>query len=413
MPNPRLLKKEPLPDFDKYTVDFDASDRPQCFHLFWKDVEVATIRLEYDANGYLNKVIREGTRKQQYVSLKDLTSLPFFALVTKIPMIDVAKIDHQWIKGVELIDPTMEACLPISVENDAIAYDAANDRFKIDLEKISATDTLTVEAMDLDIRALVSTTDSVEVKQATAANLKATVQATDLDIRSLTTADRVETCPDSDTADIGDGTNNLVRVPIDASVRIMNQIVYPKMFNGTTWDRIRGTIAGGLLVTVKSITDALPAGSNAIGKLAANNGVDIGDVDVKSIAAGDNNIGNVDVVTLPTIAQSTKHDSKTYKTAVFDGSASNNLVPAVSEKVIKLHALTIQAQGTVVVNLKNGSGGSSLMEWSFQAREGAVIPMTNAPAYWAITSVNTALYVTLSAAVTVTITAIYSDDDTS
>ena len=37
--------------------------------------------------------------------------------------------------------------------------------------------------------------------------------------------------------------------------------------------------------------------------------------------------------------------------------------------------------------------------------------MADAPAYWAITSVNTALYVTLSAAVVVTITAVYSDDD--
>lgn len=38
---------------------------------------------------------------------------------------------------------------------------------------------------------------------------------------------------------------------------------------------------------------ALPSGTNAIGKLAANSGVDIGDVDVTSIAAGTNAIGNV------------------------------------------------------------------------------------------------------------------------
>ena len=110
---------------------------------------------------------------------------------------------------------------------------------------------------------------------------------------------------------------------------------------------------------------------------------------------------------------STKHDTKVYKTAVFDASASGDLVAAVADKVIKLHSLTIQAQDTVVVNLNNGSAGASLMEWSFQAREGAVIPMANAPACWAATSVNTALYVTLSAAVVVTITAIYSDDDAS
>jgi len=50
------------------------------------------------------------------------------------------------------------------------------------------------------------------------------------------------------------------------------------------------------------IAVSIGAGTNAIGKLAANSGVDIGDVDVLSIAAGDNNIGNVDVVTLPALA---------------------------------------------------------------------------------------------------------------
>ena len=39
----------------------------------------------------------------------------------------------------------------------------------------------------------------------------------------------------------------------------------------------------------------LLAGTASIGKLAANSGVDIGDVDVTSISAGDNNIGNVDL----------------------------------------------------------------------------------------------------------------------
>ncbi len=43
----------------------------------------------------------------------------------------------------------------------------------------------------------------------------------------------------------------------------------------------------------------LQAGTEAFGKLAANSGVDIGDVDILSIAAGDNNIGNVDIVSLP------------------------------------------------------------------------------------------------------------------
>ena len=43
------------------------------------------------------------------------------------------------------------------------------------------------------------------------------------------------------------------------------------------------------------VVAALPAGTNAIGKLAANSGVDIGDVDVTSIAAGSNLIGDVGI----------------------------------------------------------------------------------------------------------------------
>jgi len=54
------------------------------------------------------------------------------------------------------------------------------------------------------------------------------------------------------------------------------------------------------LKTLES-TIVLATGSNAIGKLAANTGVDIGDVDILSIAAGDNNIGNVDVLATKTI----------------------------------------------------------------------------------------------------------------
>lgn len=59
-------------------------------------------------------------------------------------------------------------------------------------------------------------------------------------------------------------------------------------------------VAGGS-GTVSSLTQrvvlatdvALPAGTNGIGKLTANSGVDIGDVDVTSISAGSNLIGDV------------------------------------------------------------------------------------------------------------------------
>lgn len=186
-----------------------------------------------------------------------------------------------------------------------------------------------------------------------------------------------------------------------------------KVATETTLGTVHGHVHSidGKITTCDTGAVVLAASAAAIGKLAANTGVDIGDVDVTSIAAGDTNIGNVDVVTLPTILQSTKHDSKVYAPAIFDSNASGNLVVAVANKVTKLHAMTIQAQGTVIVNLKNGAAGASLMEWSFRASEGAVMPLASAPAYWAVTSQNTILYVTLSAAVQVTITAITSSDD--
>lgn len=104
-------------------------------------------------------------------------------------------------------------------------------------------------------------------------------------------------------------------------------------------------------------------------------------------------------------------ENRTYDHATFDASASGNLVAAVATKVIKVHGITIQAAGTVVVNINDGSGGASLAEWTFQAREGVVYAFAPYPAHWFQTSVNTALYVTLSAAVVVTINVIYTDDD--
>jgi hypothetical protein len=62
------------------------------------------------------------------------------------------------------------------------------------------------------------------------------------------------------------------------------------MGNGASGTGVqRVTIANdstGVLASIGSITNALPAGTNAIGKLAANSGVDIGDVDVTSVIPG-------------------------------------------------------------------------------------------------------------------------------
>ena len=66
----------------------------------------------------------------------------------------------------------------------------------------------------------------------------------------------------------------------------------------TTIDADTSSLAGAVSGTEVQVdvVAALPAGTNAIGKLAANSGVDIGDVDVTSISAGTNAIGNVGLI---------------------------------------------------------------------------------------------------------------------
>lgn len=81
----------------------------------------------------------------------------------------------------------------------------------------------------------------------------------------------------------------------------------PSVVQSGTWNI--GTVT--TVTAVTAITNALPAGNNAIGKLSANSGVDIGDVDVTSLPAlpaGSNNIGDVDVLTLPGVAGTVAHD---------------------------------------------------------------------------------------------------------
>ena len=43
--------------------------------------------------------------------------------------------DEVWIKGVPFRDPVVAACKPISVENPALAYELATDRFKVKIEE--------------------------------------------------------------------------------------------------------------------------------------------------------------------------------------------------------------------------------------------------------------------------------------
>ena len=81
---------------------------------------------------------------------------------------------------------------------------------------------------------------------------------------------------------------------------------------------------------------ALPSGTNAIGKLAANSGVDIGDVDVISISAGANLIGDVGLSGARTSGGTTIFRS-------LDLDESEEEVKASAGQVYWIHAMNLTA----------------------------------------------------------------------
>lgn len=121
--------------------------------------------------------------------------------------------------------------------------------------------------------------------------------------------------------------------------------VLPIYFNGTNMDRARGDTANGLDVDVTRLP-ALAAGTNAIGKLAANSGVDIGDVDVTSIAAGTNLIGDVG------IQPRTSNGLTTFMASGSDGSsilvATAQVIKASAGQLYGYYAFNPEAATTFV-----------------------------------------------------------------
>lgn len=105
------------------------------------------------------------------------------------------------------------------------------------------------------------------------------------------------------TANLG-ATDNAVLDSIDAQTASMD----------TNLGTVAAAVSGSEMQV--DVVASLPAGTNAIGKLAANSGVDIGDVDVTSIAAGSNLIGDVGIQGRTTGGLSTYYDNDLDETAV-------------------------------------------------------------------------------------------------
>lgn len=135
-----------------------------------------------------------------------------------------------------------------------------------------------------------------------------------------------------------------------------------------------------------------------------------------ALPAGTNNIGDVDVVTLPAIAATASNIGAQLSTsaimngttaitpsfAVIDAASSgdNTIVSADATKKIRVVSLFLVSAGTVNVRFEGGAGGTALTgQMNLVANSGFVLPFN--PVGWFETAANTLLNLELSGAISV------------
>jgi len=187
--------------------------------------------------------------------------------------------------------------MPLAVRNDTLAALAGTDGDYAPLQ-VNASGALFIqEGAALDVSGATVTVDGSGVTQPVSGTVTANPASGTID--TVTTVSTVSA--------LGVGTTGPMKAEDIASANgdmgipaMARRTATPADTSGADLDYEMLQMDNGRLWTSTTIDAALPAGTAAIGKLAANSGVDIGDVDVLSIAAGDNNIGNVDIVTVLT-----------------------------------------------------------------------------------------------------------------
>lgn len=149
----------------------------------------------------------------------------------------------------------------------------------------------------------------------------------------------------------------------DSQVRSIQGIasMTPVQVSQATGTNLHAVVDSGTITTVSTvtavtaITNALPAGTNGIGKLTANSGVDIGDVDVTSISAGTNNIGQI------SIAPQTANGLSVFNATSSDGStALTNSAQVIKATAGQLYGWYIYNPNTIAayVQLYNTAAAS-------------------------------------------------------
>ena len=202
---------------------------------------------------------------------------------------------------------------------------------------------------------------------------------------------------------------------------------------------LNGTVSGSELQV--DIVAALPAGTNAIGKLSANTGVDIGDVDVTSTVPGTgatnlgkaqdsaggatdtgvamlairddeqavmtpvdgdyttlrtDKFGSLKTTNLPDATSAIKYG------VIDDALSGDNTLQAAAGAGIKIRVLSVfmVSAGTVTARFESGAAGTALTgQMNLVANTGFVLPFN--PGGWFETADNALLNLELSAAISV------------
>jgi hypothetical protein len=197
---------------------------------------------------------------------------------------------------------------------------------------------------------------------------------------------------------VDDGGSSLtVDGTVTANLSATDNAVLDNIDTNTTG--LAGTVSGSELQV--DVVAALPAGTNAIGKLAANSGVDIGDVDVLSLPARDNATDTI-TASLDTAAIMNDTTALTPKFAAINATTNgdNTAVAAVVGKKVRVLSYSLVADAAVGVAFEDGAGGSELSgQMAFAANGGISVPFS--PVGHFETTANTILNIELDAAANV------------
>lgn len=168
--------------------------------------------------------------------------------------------------------------------------------------------------------------------------------------------------------------------PVTTAVQLIDNAISGAGFNITQLGGAAVPIGAGLEATAVRVTlptngtgiVGLATGSNAIGKLAANSGVDIGDV---TLTAGTAEVGSL----LPPDTDVTAHTNYIRKYYTNAGAATDGIIwsPAAGKRwhVTTLY-INVSAAATVTLEDDKAGGDDPVWKGELAANSGVVIPFT-------------------------------------